>query len=129
MMDIHEKKALIALAENIISYSHEQPGLQELARISLAALTAEPVKVPDVAIPCPSNDKEEIAHNAGWNACRAELLRLNTIDNTAQQYEAVAGWKMVPVEPTAEMYDAGDKQLATKQVWDAMLAAAPKPEA
>ncbi len=35
---------------------------------------------------------------------------------------------MVPVEPTAAMYDAGDKQLATKQVWDAMLAAAPKPE-
>ena len=50
------------------------------------------------------------------------------IDNTAQQYEALAGWKMVPIEPTAEMYDAGDKQLATKQVWDAMLAAAPKPE-
>lgn len=64
----------------------------------------------------------------GYNACIEEVLRLNAIDNTAQQYEALAGWKMVPVEPTAEMYDAGDKQLATKQVWDAMLAAAPKPE-
>lgn len=38
------------------------------------------------------------------------------------------GWVMVPVEPTAEMYDAGDRQLATKQVWDAMLAAAPQQE-
>lgn len=36
-----------------------------------------------------------------------------------------SSWKLVPVEPTAEMYDAGDMQLATKQVWDAMLAAAP----
>ena len=145
MMDIHEKKALIALAENIISYSHEQPGLQELARISLAALTAEPVKVPDVAIPCPSNDKEEIAHNAGWNACRAELLRLNTIDNTAQQYEALAGWKMVPIGPSKEMLsqihpiadgncshcgnqttlDCEENMLLS---WRDMLEAAPKPE-
>ncbi|ABP59704.1 hypothetical protein [Enterobacter sp. 638] len=38
------------------------------------------------------------------------------------------GWVMVPVEPTAEMYDAGDRQLATKQVWDAMIAAAPQQE-
>lgn len=35
---------------------------------------------------------------------------------------------MVQVEPTAEMYDAGDRQLATKQVWDAMIAAAPQQE-
>lgn len=39
------------------------------------------------------------------------------------------GWVLVPVEPTAEMYDAGDRQLATKQVWDAMIAAAPRQEA
>ncbi len=38
------------------------------------------------------------------------------------------GWKLVPIEPTAAMYDAGDHQLATKQVWDAMLAAAPEVE-
>lgn len=36
------------------------------------------------------------------------------------------GCVVVPVEPTAEMYDAGDQQLATKQVWDAMIAAAPQ---
>ncbi|HCC5834852.1 hypothetical protein [Citrobacter farmeri] len=36
------------------------------------------------------------------------------------------GYALVPIEPTAEMYDAGDRQLATKQVWDAMIAAAPQ---
>ncbi|HHJ4565970.1 TPA: DUF551 domain-containing protein [Klebsiella pneumoniae] len=35
------------------------------------------------------------------------------------------GYVMVPKEPTAQMYDAGDRQMTTKQVWDAMLAAAP----
>ncbi|WLS77251.1 hypothetical protein Q3V30_12195 [Erwinia pyri] len=37
------------------------------------------------------------------------------------------GWKLVPVEPTGAMYAAGDEQLTTKQVWDAMLAAALAP--
>ncbi|EBS4564761.1 hypothetical protein DOW39_06130 [Salmonella enterica subsp. enterica serovar Tanger] len=40
-----------------------------------------------------------------------------------------AGYALVPIEPTAEMYDAGDSNLTTKQVWDAMLAAAPQQEA
>lgn len=36
------------------------------------------------------------------------------------------GYVMVPKEPTAQMYDAGDRQMTTKQVWDAMLAVAPQ---
>ncbi|HBX3879865.1 TPA: hypothetical protein MHZ99_21255 [Klebsiella pneumoniae subsp. pneumoniae] len=36
------------------------------------------------------------------------------------------GYVLVPKEPTAQMYDAGDRQMTTKQVWDAMLAAAPQ---
>ncbi|VUS89329.1 hypothetical protein SB6422_02796 [Klebsiella huaxiensis] len=36
------------------------------------------------------------------------------------------GYVIVPKEPTAQMYDAGDRQMATKQVWNAMLAAAPQ---
>ena len=36
------------------------------------------------------------------------------------------GYVMVPKEPTAQMYDAGDRQMTTKQVWDAMLAAGPQ---
>ncbi|AUY25535.1 hypothetical protein [Mixta calida] len=91
-------------------------------RLSLAALTAEPVAWEVKGILC--HTKEEADKYVGTPVPLMESL----IDNTAQQYEALAGWKMVPVEPTAEMYDAGDKQLATKQVWDAMLAAAPKPE-
>lgn len=38
------------------------------------------------------------------------------------------GYVMVPKDPTEQMYDAGDRQMATKQVWDAMLAAAPQPQ-
>ena len=91
-------------------------------RLSLAALTAEPVAWEVKGILC--HTKEEADKYVGTPVPLMESL----IDNTAQQYEALAGWKMVPVEPTAEMYDAGDKQLATKQGWDAMLAAAPKPE-
>ncbi|MGQ3903019.1 hypothetical protein [Mixta calida] len=79
-------------------------------------------------------DAQVAALQENLNSCLITVAKYSgpdntgNIDNTAQQYEALAGWKMVPVEPTAEMYDAGDKQLATKQVWDAMLAAAPKPE-
>lgn len=40
-------------------------------------------------------------------------------------YKLPDGWKLVPIEPTAEMYEAGDKQITTKQAWDSMLAAAP----
>lgn len=153
------------------AFSVKDVEIAELARIALAALTAEPAKVPwDVksCYECGSKsltwqatvisntpvqngrlrlnevsglfylgcdecsetvarvDANEVA--CFLNAYRAEVLRPRAIDNTAQQYEALAGWKLVPVEPTAEMYDAGDKQLATKQVWDAMLGAAPKPE-
>ena len=58
-----------------------------------------------------------------WNACRSAMLNAEPV---SQPYKLPDGWKLVPVEPTAEMYDAGDQQLATKQVWDAMLAAAPQ---
>lgn len=92
-----ERQEMIELAQSICSedefYGYLDPEdgelVKKLAGIALAALTAEPVKVPDVLLPYPSNDKEEIAHNAGWNACRGEVLRLNAIDNTAQQYVAL----------------------------------------
>lgn len=51
-----------------------------------------------------------------------ELLALR------QRREIPEGWKLVPAEPTAAMYEAGDHQLATKDIWDAMLAAAPEVE-
>lgn len=55
------------------------------------------------------------------NACRAAMIKSGPVAAAT----VPDGWKLVPVEPTAEMYDAGDMQLATKQVWDAMLAVAP----
>lgn len=91
-MDIHEKNVLISLAENIISYSNEQPGLQDLARISLAALTAEPVKVPDeLTMREAIRLKLSVDWAAGYNTAIAHCKELSEpIDNTAQQYEALA---------------------------------------
>ena len=62
-------------------------------------------------------------------------LYANPIDNTAPQYEALAGWKMVPVEPTDEMlaayYDKSIAPISRLSVigYRAMLEAAPKQEA
>ncbi|HDX8690068.1 TPA: DUF550 domain-containing protein [Klebsiella michiganensis] len=60
------------------------------------------------------------AKNAAWLAwqARAELAGNSPV--------IPDGYVMVPKEPTEQMYDAGDRQMATKQVWDAMLAAAPQ---
>ncbi|MDQ9205549.1 hypothetical protein QBS70_13875 [Cronobacter sakazakii] len=86
--------------------------------------TAPPAPVvPDVAIPYPSNNKEEIAYNAGWNACRDAMLAAAPVDvdddalpldpqiaeyeqmmeaeqaqadTTAQQFESLAGKAVVP---------------------------------
>ncbi|MDU4288381.1 hypothetical protein [Mixta calida] len=131
---IHEHDAKwIAAVEAAGGSVADKQYMVDLLELALAALTAEPVKVPDEPTggdaPCHLDEYEGYCWVAGARWMRGKILsRLNAIDNTAQQYEALAGWKMVPIEPTAEMYDAGDKQLATKQVWDAMLAAAPKPE-
>ncbi|MDD9638915.1 hypothetical protein [Klebsiella michiganensis] len=78
----------------------------------------------------------------GWNACRAAMLnhpssiQPNTdaatgteIKHPSSNSPAIPeGYVMVPKEPTAQMYDAGDRQMTTKQVWDAMLAAAQQEE-
>lgn len=119
-------------------------------RIALAALTAEPVKVPDEPTggdaPCHLDEYEGYCWVAGARWMRGKILsRLNAIDNTAQQYEALARWKMVPIEPSKEMrsqihpiadgicshcgnrttLDCEENMLLS---WRDMLAAAPKPE-
>ena len=38
----------------------------------------------------------------------------------------MSGWKMVPVEPTDEMFMAGRRVSGDLDTWDAYLAAAPK---
>jgi len=106
-------------------------------RLSLAALTAEPVAWEVKGILC--HTKEEADKYVGTPVPLMESL----IDNTAQQYEALAGWKMVPVEPTEEMVAAWRKDMNQSYArefsekigedevvfaYQAMLEAAPKPE-
>ena len=45
----------------------------------------------------------------------------------ASPASAPEGWKIVPVEPTEEMVDAGIRSLGTADKFRAMLAAAPTP--
>lgn len=64
-----------------------------------------------------------------WNACRAAMLNQAPVNQPASNSPEIPdGYALVPIEPTGEMYDAGDRQPTTKQVWDAMIAAAPKQE-
>ncbi|EIL4299184.1 DUF550 domain-containing protein [Salmonella enterica] len=99
-----------------------------------------------------------LAHNIGdkllaqkiWNACRAAMLQSKyrdlsqPVDPQISEYEKImqrAGWVMVPVEPTDEMIEAAmncedvlfnsDESFCVQfgNIYEAMLAAAPKPEA
>lgn len=113
--------------------------------IVLAALTAEPV-----AFTAQSNI-DGFGGGVGYmwppgNEKPTDVaLYANPIDNTAQQYEALAGWKMVPVEPTQQMRsqihpiaDGNCSHCGNRTTldcegnmllsWRDMLEAAPKPE-
>ncbi|MCA7281699.1 hypothetical protein LE058_11570 [Escherichia coli] len=68
------------------------------------------------------------AMRESYEACRAAMLQ-GKAGPVSQPFKLPPGWVMVPKDPTAAMYDAGDRQLVTKQVWDAMIAAAPQQEA
>ena len=86
-------------------------------------------------------DAQVAALQENLNSCLITVAKYSgpdntgNIDNTAQQYEALAGWKMVPVEPTDEMlaayYDKSIAPISRLSVigYRAMLEAAPKPEA
>ncbi|EGL4957908.1 hypothetical protein IQ591_001241 [Salmonella enterica] len=91
------------------------------------------------------DDAQEI-----WNACRAVMLQSKNrdlsqpVDPQISEYEKImlrAGWAMVPVEPTDEMIAAAmncedvlfnsDESFCVQfgNIYEAMLAAAPQPEA
>ncbi|MES0296950.1 hypothetical protein KDV31_16795 [Citrobacter amalonaticus] len=74
----------------------------------------------------PTEDVDRPDVFLAWSAMpRAALKSILQAGNSPVIPE---GYALVPIEPTAEMYNAGDRKLATKQVWDAMLAAAPQQE-
>lgn len=133
-----ERQALIEFIKSELACWTSEGQYHQVLRVALAALTAEPKEISKDII-------REIFMRNGFTikdgqsdlkdyvyASAYELLRLNAIDNTARQYEALAGWKMVPVEPTDEMLAAGDKFMdglsELGNAYGAMLEAAPKPE-
>lgn len=71
----------------------------------------------------------------GWaigEECNLPLDRIEALMNAAREEEAkavsVEGWKLVPVEPTSEMMEAGLSQWSNLQdMYEAMLAASPQP--
>lgn len=133
---------LAALCRIEISRWQSVPDKQymvDLLELALAALTAGPVAWEVKGILC--HTKEEADKYVGTPVPLIE----SSIDNTAQQYEALAGWKMVPIEPTQQMrsqihpiadgncshcgnrttLDCEENMLLS---WRDMLEAAPKPE-
>ncbi|MGP2846195.1 hypothetical protein ACTVNB_25520, partial [Serratia nematodiphila] len=60
----------------------------------------------------------------GWNACRVAMLA----QPVNQGYKLPEGWKLVPVEPTAEMINAAlaSGALSIRSAYRLMLAAAPE---
>lgn len=97
-MNNQERQALIALAENIISYSHAQPGLQELARIAMEQLN--PKSAPETGW----------TGNSAADAALIMLDRINTTDygdddriegvKRVIRRMAVSPAPVVPDEPT-----------------------------
>lgn len=128
------KQRIEALRFSIKQHAFEsirKPLQSELAvaEIAMAALTARPVGT--IRIEMDWNTHRNVATLDMRDDLVAADMRTGDKLYTAPPVAAPAvpdGWKLVPVEPTAAMYDAGDHQLATKQVWDAMLAAAPEVE-
>lgn len=113
----------------------EREGIErdiQVQEIALATLTAEPMKVPDeLTMREAIRLKLSVDWAAGYNTAIAHCKELSEpIDNTAQQYEALAGWKMVPIEPTEEMLRASYREAGvySPKVYRVMLEAAPKPE-
>ncbi|EFB0101952.1 hypothetical protein HGJ11_001831 [Salmonella enterica] len=119
------------------------------ARASLcgnSALNVPPERPADSS----NGDDIEAWFDEGWNACRAAMLQSKyrdlsqPVDPQISEYEKImqrAGWVMVPVEPTDEMIEAAmncedvlfnsDESFCVQfgNIYEAMLAAAPKPEA
>ena len=119
-------------------------------RQALYTAPPEPVSVPDEMdlLTCHLDGVTE-TYAEGWNACRAamlqELQKSAGVSNNCRSNENVQGmqagnspgipdgWKLVPVEPTANQWAAGMQAFDSgvdkvTRVYKAMLAAAPQQE-
>lgn len=106
--------------------------------IALAALTqpASPaLKLPDEMVTSGVNGG--LYHNEGWNACLAEVKRLNAPHTAPIEPICATGgaeWVKVPREPTRQMMSQGHFAMAGtdrgkfRRIYQAMIAAAPQPE-
>lgn len=110
-----------------------------------------PVVPEEIDVNDPALDTHRKWMAEGWNRCRAALLQSKyrdlsqPVDPQISEYEKImlrAGWVMVPVEPTDEMivaamdsddvtYNESDDTVFYvhhREIYKAMLAAAPQPE-
>ncbi|EAZ8651057.1 hypothetical protein CG229_21510 [Salmonella enterica] len=116
-----------------------------------ALVVPEEMPMPNVLSMYAVDAVAAIAEVRGWNACRAAMLQSKyrdlsqPVDPQISEYEKImlrAGWVMVPVEPTDEMIEAAMNcedvtynesddtvfYVHHREIYKAMLAAAPQPE-
>lgn len=126
---VNEARAAITAAEAVRPKTLDDPRLQELFSATIdGALTTgyQGGEAP------PVGHWLTFWYDKGRSVAAAEAAQAGS----AQQVPAVPeGWRLVPVEATDEMADAGDNESpvavhsdwTARDVWDAMLAAAPLP--
>ncbi|MGU9759178.1 hypothetical protein ACV1BL_16805 [Serratia marcescens] len=97
------------------------PTMEQAYADAKAVCTAPPAPAVPPEIPLTSPVAAEYV--AGWNACRAAMLA----QPVSSGYKLPEGWKLVPVEPTAEMINAAlaSGALSIRSAYRLMLAAAP----
>lgn len=122
-MTTEEKAVLIGLCRIEIRRWDSVPDkgyMVELMNIALAALTAKPV---GKFIQWDSGD-EETGPEIEWaEASTKEAIPLYKCAPVA----VPEGWKLVPVEPTDEQWQAAHGLFDVQRVYRAMIAAAPTP--
>ncbi|MDH1088816.1 hypothetical protein N5C79_20145 [Pantoea brenneri] len=132
-MNTGQKQALIEYCERVLHGSNNNSPMEQVYKIALAALTAEPVA-----------DVVSWNHPVENRTCAVQLRRFDLLPGelfTAPPAPAADlaellpdGWKVVPVEPTRQMMAQGHFALGGtdrgkfRRIYQAMLAAAPDAE-
>lgn len=120
-MSTEQKQALIEYCERVLHGSNNNSPMEQVYKIALAALTAQPVA-----------DVVSWNHPVENRTCAVQLRRFDLLPGelftvppapAADQAELVPdGWKLVPVEPTEEMIIDGfesrpDESFSEPAVW------------